>query len=627
MSVLVIVTDPSEARPLLAWAETSARALSTNLLVLCCIRSDAPEDSRTVRRPDEVDDPLVAAAWRVLDELRDGGPQEKTAVPDTTVRMVRHPNPLTPTLQEIRAEGVELVFASVEADSVHSSGGTLPAQLLRHSPCHTVLISTTGARSTSAARILVATTDSPDDRTAVAVAHRYAKYCDGSLAVSVAETVGGQAAEEIGQRELDPILRDAGVDADDTIQRQVVLGDDALDGIIGIANDYDLVVLGSKNYRALPRLLASIPDATIAVFRKAPPLRSLRSRSGLTNWVPILLPADYADLVRNLRSGSRLSMDYVVMLGLAVAIASMGLLLNSPAVVIGSMLLAPMMTPMLGTGLALVQGNAQLARAAARAIGLGICMSLLVSFTIGWVMPGDELTPELLARGSPNLLDLFIALASAAAGAYALARPNIAGAIAGVAIATALVPPLCTWGISLAECKFANAFGAAMLFATNLLAIIIGGALVFRVLGVTAPAEPGRPNRWVRYVLFLVVAALLVLGFPLSVQMARQIRTGVTRSLALPVTKETYDAIQRYLDEEQPDVTLVGAARPATERAVDVRLLLSSESPLPQSVRNDLVEIVRSQRGDNNLRVSVLCFQDHWEDTQPGRSPAADPAR
>ncbi len=85
-----------------------------------------------------------------------------------------------------------------------------------------------------------ATTDSPDDRTAVAMAQRHAKSCDGSLTISVAETAGGHAAEEIGQRELLAILRDAGVDADDTVQRQVVLGDDALGGIIGIANDYDL---------------------------------------------------------------------------------------------------------------------------------------------------------------------------------------------------------------------------------------------------------------------------------------------------------------------------------------------------------------------------------------------------
>ena len=149
------------------------------------------------------------------------------------------------------------------------------------------------------------------------------------------------------------------------------------------------------------------------------------------------------------------------MLCLAAVVASMGLLQDSPAVVIGSMLLAPLMTPMLGCGLALAQANPRLGNSALASVGVGLLCTLAVSSLIGVVTPGSELTPQILARGNPTALDLVVALASAAAAAYALARPSLVGSIAGVAIATALVPPLCSVGLSLAYLSFANALGAA----------------------------------------------------------------------------------------------------------------------------------------------------------------------
>ena len=174
------------------------------------------------------------------------------------------------------------------------------------------------------------------------------------------------------------------------------------------------------------------------------------------------------------------------MLGLASAIASLGLLQNSPAVVIGSMLLAPLMTPMIGLGLALVQANRQLARHCGKSIGLGFLLTLVVSYLIGIITPTFETLPEeVLARGGPNVLDLFIAVFAAGTATFATARPNIVGAIAGVAIATALVPPVCSIGISPASAELLNALGALVLFVTNLIAIIVVSSFTFSLLGVT----------------------------------------------------------------------------------------------------------------------------------------------
>ena len=175
---------------------------------------------------------------------------------------------------------------------------------------------------------------------------------------------------------------------------------------------HDLVITGRDGADQVLPLEQSMGSATVAIFKRLPPL--YRS---LPEWLPRIHPGDHADLLQNLRQGSRWNGDFVVMLALASAIASFGLLQNSPAVVIGSMLLAPLMTPMIAAGLALAQGNARLGRLSAMSIGQGIVLTLAVSVLIGLLTPSREtLPPEILSRGEPNVLDLFIALLAAVAG-------------------------------------------------------------------------------------------------------------------------------------------------------------------------------------------------------------------
>ncbi|MGB6108586.1 MAG: DUF389 domain-containing protein [Mycobacterium sp.] len=429
------------------------------------------------------------------------------------------------------------------------------------------------------------------------------------------ETDSGEHVYELGERELQSVLKGAGIEKGDRVKTDVVQTHDPVNGIISIADDYDLVVLGSNCFAERSQLLASTCHATITFFRKAAPIRPWQSRKKrLLDWVPALAPADYADLVQNLRTGSRWNADFRIMLGLAVSVASLGLLLNSAAVIIGSMLLAPLMTPMLGLGLALVQGNARLARTCAKSVSLGMFTALGISIVLGMAYPGDELTPELSGRGSPNILDLLIALFSGAAAAYALARPTLAGSIAGVAIATALVPPLCTAGISLADRNFGNAVGAAMLFATNFLAIVLAAAAMFRWMGLGAPVDPVRSSRWVRVSLVAMLLVMLSLTFPLSSGLLSRLRKGVTQTPAAPLSEATFEAVQGYIDRS-PGVSLVfGVRRPSSlDRPVDYRILVASEAPLPRSFADDIGEIVREHIADETLRVEVIAVPQHWE--------------
>ena len=135
---------------------------------------------------------------------------------------------------------------------------------------------------------------------------------------------------------------------------------------------------------------------------------------------------------------------------------------------------------------------------------------------LGFIAGKEELSPELLARGGPTLLDLLIAFLSGIAGAHCTARPTLSAALPGVAIAAALVPPIATTGISLATGFFDNAQGAAMLFTTNVVAIILGAAFTFYSTGIRGAIEKKSSKRWADRAVIGLLFATVALAIPLS---------------------------------------------------------------------------------------------------------------
>ncbi|MCW2286772.1 putative hydrophobic protein (TIGR00271 family) [Rhodoblastus acidophilus] len=182
-------------------------------------------------------------------------------------------------------------------------------------------------------------------------------------------------------------------------------------------------------------------------------------------------------------SGATLSVSYFVLNAAATLIAGYGLLANSEAVIIGAMLIAMLYGPILAIGLALAELDASLLARALISEIAGVAWVLAIGILIGLVHWKIPLSDQLLARTKPNLLDLMIALVGGAAGAYASASPRISGAIVGVAIATALCPPLTACGILIARGYPTLAAGAALLFFTNLVAIATAAMATFLVLG------------------------------------------------------------------------------------------------------------------------------------------------
>lgn len=185
------------------------------------------------------------------------------------------------------------------------------------------------------------------------------------------------------------------------------------------------------------------------------------------------------------------SLNYWLEIVFSAGIATFGLVLNSPAVIIGAMLISPLMGPIMATGLSLAVGDLYLSIKAVGNLVVSIALAIGLSSFFVWLLPFHSVTAEILSRTNPNLLDLGIALFSGLAGSVAVSRSGGTGGVTtlpGVAIAVALMPPLCTMGFGLGSgANMRIMGGAGLLFLTNLVAIVASAFAVFLLIGMNSP--------------------------------------------------------------------------------------------------------------------------------------------
>ncbi len=206
---------------------------------------------------------------------------------------------------------------------------------------------------------------------------------------------------------------------------------------------------------------------------------------------------------------------FTIMLTLSVIVAVMGLSLNSAAVVIGAMLLAPLMQPVLATGAALAMGLPGKTFMAATRVVVATAWCIAIAFVIYKFIPDTEFTPEIMARTQPDVRDLIVALAAGAAGAYATVRADASSSLPGVAVAVALVPPVATVGITLEAGDFDRAYGAMLLYTTNLVAITFSSILVFIITGFVPARRITTQVPRMIFTAVLTTAVVVVVAFPL----------------------------------------------------------------------------------------------------------------
>ena len=225
---------------------------------------------------------------------------------------------------------------------------------------------------------------------------------------------------------------------------------------------------------------------------------------------------DRVAVLDHVHDAGHLAPRYAFMIVMSCGIATLGLLQNSAAVIIGAMLISPLMGPIIGLGMGLATFDLRSIRESLLTLLVGIGLALAIAILIVAMSPLKEATSEILARTEPTFFDLLVAVFSGLAGAYATVTRK-GEAIVGVAIATALMPPLAVVGYGIAVLNWNIAGGAAFLFMTNLLAIALSVTIVARLYGFGGSDSP-KQTAWQAG---LIVASFLLLSIPLGLALKR----------------------------------------------------------------------------------------------------------
>lgn len=289
------------------------------------------------------------------------------------------------------------------------------------------------------------------------------------------------------------------------------------DGVLMSAREIDLAIV--------PKALQLIPgrhhnaEGTASEMKEVFNVRGLPTgvaKAELASkplpWIHHATTEDFRELFQILRENAKPTPSYLILTMLSTLIATLGLFGDSAPVIIGAMILAPLMAPIISLSMGILRQDESLIRNSVQTLGLGLLLALGFATLLTLATPLYAINSEIAARIRPTLLDLGIAVFSGIAGAYAHAREEVAKSLAGVAIAVALVPPIAVSGIGIGWGDWAIFSGAMLLFLTNLAGMILAAALTFLILGYS-PFRLARRGLFISFLLVVVVTVPLVFGF------------------------------------------------------------------------------------------------------------------
>lgn len=333
-----------------------------------------------------------------------------------------------------------------------------------------------------------------------------------------------------------------------------------------------------------------------------------------------LSPAERKEVICDIYPTAAPGFDYYLLVILSCSIATLGLITNSAAVIIGAMLLAPLMSPIIGVGLSSIIGEDDLLKKSTSALLRGSILAILLSFamtTINRFLPFvslQELPTEVIARTHPTPIDLMIALAGGVAAAYALTRPNLSATLPGVAIATALMPPLCTIGVGLAMNRWDVASGATLLFITNAITIAFAAAFVFFIRGFGIEAR--RKDKKLPHSLVISLVLIFILLVPLSYYSIKFFREASQNRLINSVVSEEVKSLN--------DAKLVDLQIFHLDRKLDLLVTIRTSKAL----RYDQVVSLQESIVDGlQLPVSLKLDQVIAEELDPLIPPTPTPTQ
>ena len=284
--------------------------------------------------------------------------------------------------------------------------------------------------------------------------------------------------------------------------------------------------------------------------------------------------ASFREIHTNILEGMDVHGSNFIVLMCAIIIASIGLNMNSTAVIIGAMLISPLMGSITGIGYGIGTFNSHLLKSALKIFILAVIVSIVTSTIYFAITPITTPGSEILARSEPTIWDVLIAFFGGIVGMIGITRKEPTNVIPGVAIATALMPPLCTVGYGLANYEIHILFGAAYLFLINCFFISVGTLLVTKTLHIPVWINVDRSNQ--KRVKYVITLASIVVMIPSVFSATRLIQDSVEMGQLDDFAKkelQSHYVLDSSIDKENKEVTFVVVGDEITENDL---LLLST---------------------------------------------------
>lgn len=538
MTVALLINSVDNAARMIPWGAAFARAENSDLLIVAIRRAKGQRNWKDISpEPNEDSDSPVLKAIREQigalglcvfkkGETGNDGPSNADVPTPVYIKELSGPEPGKSLSHEIENLRISKVVIAADEETISEPDETQWQQkLYRNVPCTAIYLRDDTNQKIEGLRILVIVNSAIDDDVALQFATSVAESNQGSVTALYLEPNIDQVASQVGDRNLERIARAALGRGADALNRKVILGENLNEAFKQIQDEsYDLILSGRRRNPDVKktfglRVASSEGESNIpavATIRAGVPLSGRvrqKLRRIIGRYVPPLDREQRVNLVSKIQSSSQWDCDFVTLILLSTLIAALGLIQDSGSVVIGAMLVAPLMTPIVATGLGLAQGNQNLMAMGIRTVFRGFATAFVLGMIVGLLVWHDPPGSQITGRGHPNLNDLVIALVSGVAAAYALVRPNLLSALPGVAIAAALVPPLAVSGMAIAVGEFKLGLGALLLFLTNIVLITVGTTITFRAVGVRTDRKGDKPMvTWPRWLMLLLVIVSILLA-------------------------------------------------------------------------------------------------------------------
>jgi uncharacterized hydrophobic protein (TIGR00271 family) len=597
-SILVCIANPETAPSLIRAGIALAGARKGRVLVL-----------KIATFPDQVPQHIQREqAWREQQDLNRIARQVHAHdIPvEVLVRLAR--SPVDGILSTAQEEKVNLMLLgwTGELSYRHDDLDPFMDRIVGTALCDVAVLR--GNMPDTIRRVLVPTAGSPNSIAAMKLAQSLVDPEHGEVvALHLVQEVSRPTTMDDLHKRMQEIIKNVG--GKPPLEPRVVPTDGVRNGILKELVNFDMVLLGASRGGILDQTVFGGRPVEVARCSPRPAILVKHYEGARRFWVrrawevisspfPKPTQSDRDDIYQLLRRSAHPGVDFFIMIGLAGMIATLGLVLNSPAVIIGAMLVAPLMSPILAIAMSMVQGDLRLLRLSAIATTLGVITAVSVSIGVALIIPTQINTAEIISRTRPNLLDLLVALASGAAGGYAIGRKEVAASLPGIAIAAALVPPLGVVGYGTATGQIDIAGGSLLLFITNLIAIIFAASIIFLLLGFR-PTQ-ARMRQVVQLKFLLSLLALLVVSVPLAMISA----SGVGQ---IALQSQIDEVLSEEMDPDRARITDVTIERQGEGFVVHATIYAREEEPFTRERIAELQEhLANAVNAPVTLRATVL---------------------